>query len=142
MAVPEDDGIGGGEPSPHPCQTSLRRPGIVDDRHGRSTHLHLQRRRQQAPKGWLVNVPVDGVDHRTEHFDLPQDRPLAEVTRMNHRLGSGEDLHASFRQAPAALRHVGVGDDGDQALPQRRLHASRVNGDAGRLGQLGCGTEH
>ncbi len=57
---------------------------------------------------------------RAERLDLAQGRDREEVAAVERRLGFAEDLDGALRQRPAALRHVGVGEDRDQAVPRAR----------------------
>ncbi len=121
MAVAEDHRVGVGEAAAQPSQPPLRRPGVVDHRDADAREVDFQRLRQQALELGFVDVATHGVHRtRTEHLDLPQRRGAEEVTRVERPLRPAQQPGAARRQHPPALRHMGVGEDRDQAVPRAR----------------------
>jgi hypothetical protein len=128
MAVAEDDGVGGREALPQARQPARGRAGVVGDRDGLLSHLDLELGRQRVSQRRLVDVAVDGVDHGTERFHFFQRRDREEVAGVDDRLGGCEQLDAALGQTTAALGHVGVGEDSDQAFArfERRRKGSLI----------------
>jgi hypothetical protein len=114
VAVAEDDGIGGREALTQARQPALGGAGIVGYRDRLAADLDLELRREYAPQGGLVDIAMHGVDDGTEGLQFRQYRGGREVAGVDDRLGGGQELDAALRQPAGALRHVRVGEDGDQ----------------------------
>jgi len=113
--VTENDGVGRREASAQARQPAFGGTGVMSYRDGSPADLDLQLGRQRAPQRRLVDVAVHGMDDRAERLHLLQRRGGKEVTGMDNRLGSRDQLDAVLGQPAGSPGHVGVGEDGDQA---------------------------
>ncbi len=88
----------------------------MEDRHGSLADLDLDLGRQQAPQLHLVDIAMHGMDDWAERLQLLQRREGEEVSGMDDCLGGLDQLDAALGQPAGSSGHVGVGDDGDQAV--------------------------
>jgi hypothetical protein len=86
----------------------------MGDRDGSPGDHDLELGRQRSPKLGLIDVSVDRVYGRAVRLQLFEHRGCGEIAGVDHRLGAGDQIDATVREAAAAPRHVGVGDDRDQ----------------------------
>ena len=114
MAVAEDDGVGSRETTLQAREPASYRSAIVNYTHGFPAEFNFEGRRQRAPQRRLVDVAVDSVHDRAEGRELFERRSAEEVTGVDHRIGFADQLGAALGQAARALRHVGIGKEGDQ----------------------------
>lgn len=115
VAVAEDDGARPRETALQAGQAAVGGSGVVDDGHGLSSELKLQRRRQGTLQRRLVDVAVHRVDRGAEAFEFHEHGGREEVAGVDHRLRFANELYAAIGQPAASLRHVRVGEDGDHA---------------------------
>jgi hypothetical protein len=113
--VTEDDGVGGRKASPHARQPAFGGAGIVSYGDGSPVDLDLQLGRQGAPQRLLIDIAVHSMDNRAESLHFLQRRSGEEVTGMDYGLGRHDQLDAALGQSAGSLRHMGVGEDGNQA---------------------------
>jgi hypothetical protein len=113
VAVTEDDRIRAGKAAAQARQATAGRSGVVDDGYRLPSEVELELRWQGAAQGRLVDVAVDRVDVGAEAFELLENRCREEIAGVDHRLGFGDELQAPIGEPAGALRHVGVGEDGD-----------------------------
>jgi hypothetical protein len=93
----------------------------VNHRDPGALELDFEGLRQRRPQLSFVDVAVDRVERAgAERLDLAQGRDGEEIAAVERRLCFTEDLDGALRQRPPALRHVGVGEDRDQAVPRAR----------------------
>lgn len=141
MAVAENDGIDPWKATAQASQATVARPGIVDYCQATTLEAEFVSLRQCVDDRRLVDVAVYRVQARAEGSYLLQRRGPEEIAGVNRHLGFGEQLDAAGRQAPAAARHVGVGDDRDhgrtQLSPTLALVPTPGRGRSARAGGAG-----